>query len=694
MCEHTFDKPCVDLLTKGTVTTRDVLRDDKANGNCILCLPPGKDYKEPPLSCPLCICQKDIPESPFIQCFSTESTEPLQFNAHPCGYDCPPSQYKDFTNFTIAPKITCPTDEELKRELNCFPPAPSCDGVPGVPCEVPFKSTCVDLLSTGQATTKDILRDDLLTGGCILCVPPGDMYLNAGVCPSCPGAMSVFYAISSAGICPPSQYADFTDFTVIQCRRSMAELEKEQDCGLPAAPSCDGVPDVPCEVPFDSTCVDLLSTGQATTDDILRDDELTGGCILCVPPGGQFVSAGGCPSCSCMGSEIACVGGGVSAFGVDANAGECPPSQYADFTDFTVIPCQSIADLEKELDCGGGLPAAPSCDGVPGVPCEVPFDSTCVDLLSSGQATTDDILRDDESTGGCILCVPPGGEYVKSGGCPSCYCMGSEMACLGGAISAFGVDANAGECPPSQYADFTDFTVIPCQSIAELEKELDCGGGQMDISPAAPSCDGVPGVPCEVPFDSACVDLLSTGQATTNDILRDDESTGGCILCVPPGFQFVSPEGCPSCSCIGSEIACVGGGLSAFVVDKNSGECPPSQYADFTDFTVTDPCPSFAELERELDCPKVNGLRPPSLRPVEKPSKPAKQAKNQQAGGGEGGGGRDKPERQEQPDKAAGGGKDDDKPANKPEQVVAVKNAKPDKPAKMPRAKKTKGERV
>jgi hypothetical protein len=63
------------------------------------------------------------------------------------------------------------------------------------------------------------------------------------------------------------------------------------------------------------------------------------------------------------------------------------------------------------------------------------------------------------------------------------------------------------------------------------------------------------------------------------------------------------PESCFTCQCIGIETVCSNVGSSFFAVGEDSGECPPSEYADFTDFTVTkSPCKSIGDMEMELGC--------------------------------------------------------------------------------------------
>jgi hypothetical protein len=293
----------------------------------------------------------------------------------------------------------------------------------------------------------------------------------------------------------------------------------------------------------------------------------------------------------------------------------------------------------------------------PLVPCEQTFPSPCTDLLETGVVKTSDLLRDDDTEGGCILCVPPGRSYSGPNPCPNCFCdggSGGSMACTGLAGTFISAEETSGACPfESQYADYTNFTVNEpaCPTF-----ELNC----------FPTCNGEPGVPCEIPFPSTCADLLATGTVTTNEVLRDDQRTGGCILCVPPNNFGSGPETCSTCECMGSEIDCIHGGHEDFCVGPDSGDCPPSEYADFTDFTVTfSPCKSIEELAAELDCADASNV--PVVLPAPVDPKPAKGEKQK----------RESSEKTDKPDKA-------DKPAKTNESV---------KPAKMQKGKKTKGDR-
>jgi hypothetical protein len=252
-----------------------------------------------------------------------------------------------------------------------------------------------------------------------------------------------------------------------------------------AAMSC-GEPDVPCEMPFVESCLVLLTQGVVKTTDLLRDDTETDGCILCVPPGGSYTGPNPCPTCECMEGEAVCFGLAGLYLSANEGSGVCPPSDYADFTDFTVET--PVCPTAEGLDCGGdGVDSPmPTCDGEPGVPCEIPFATRCIDLLTSGELDISDILRDDESTGGCILCIPPGGFSEGPEACPTCECNGSEIECAAIGTALMFVSTDAGECPPSEYANRTDITVVPkspCKGFEELELELDCGGGTMDIEP-------------------------------------------------------------------------------------------------------------------------------------------------------------------------------------------------------------------
>jgi hypothetical protein len=236
-------------------------------------------------------------------------------------------------------------------------------------------------------------------------------------------------------------------------------------------------PLLPCEHTFPSPCIDLLKTGAVKTSDVLRDDDTEGGCILCVPPGGSYTEPYSCPACYCDGFSLACTwvcGLEITAYEVSAS---CPfESQYADYTNFTV---NEIVCPTEELNCRDGWDVAlPTCNGEPGVPCEIPYPSTCADLLAMGEVTTNEVLRDDQTTGGCILCVPPNGFHAGAETCLTCECMDSEIICSGLASSIFAVVAESGNCPPSEYTDFTDFTVTkpPCKSIEDFEMELGCGG--------------------------------------------------------------------------------------------------------------------------------------------------------------------------------------------------------------------------
>jgi hypothetical protein len=112
-----------------------------------------------------------------------------------------------------------------------------------------------------------------------------------------------------------------------------------------------------------------------------------------------------------------------------------------------------------------------------------------------------------------------------------------------------------------------------------------------------------PNVPCEVSFTSTCVELLTEGEVTTDDSLRDDVSTGGCVLCVPPDRTWAGPNPCPTCECSGGDVVCFALGGAYVHADEVTAPCPPSDYEGFNDFSVSTPrCPSANQIERELDC--------------------------------------------------------------------------------------------
>jgi hypothetical protein len=116
-------------------------------------------------------------------------------------------------------------------------------------------------------------------------------------------------------------------------------------------------PELPCEVPFTATCIDLLKEGEVTTEHSLRDDVVNGGCILCVSPGGVWTGPNPCPRCYCHNGEIGCVklaGGYVEAA---EGTAPCPASEYQGFTDFSVMSsrCPSLEETESALDCGAAV---------------------------------------------------------------------------------------------------------------------------------------------------------------------------------------------------------------------------------------------------------------------------------------------------------------------------------------------------
>jgi hypothetical protein len=114
---------------------------------------------------------------------------------------------------------------------------------------------------------------------------------------------------------------------------------------------------------------------------------------------------------------------------------------------------------------------------------------------------------------------------------------------------------------------------------------------------------GEPNVPCEVSFTSTCVELLSEGEVTTDHSLRDDVSTGGCVLCVPPDRAWAGPNPCPTCECVGGDMVCFALGGAFVHADEVTAPCPPSDYEGFNDFSVSTPrCPSAKQIERELNC--------------------------------------------------------------------------------------------
>jgi hypothetical protein len=167
--------------------------------------------------------------------------------------------------------------------------------------------------------------------------------------------------------------------------------------------------------------------------------------------------------------------------------------------------------------------AASSCNE-PSMPCEQEFPSPCTELLETGVVKTTDLLRDDDTAGGCILCVPPGGSYSGPNPCLNCFCADGRKVCTGLAGTFINAEETSGECPSeSQYADYTNFTV---NEVACPTMELNCGD---DGDVTVPTCNDEPGVPCEIPYPSTCADLLATGEVTTNDVLRDDKMTDGCI---------------------------------------------------------------------------------------------------------------------------------------------------------------------
>jgi hypothetical protein len=310
----------------------------------------------------------------------------------------------------------------------------------------------------------------------------------------------------------------------------------------------------------------------------------------------------------------------------------------------------------------------------PSMPCEQTFSSPCTELLETGVVETSDVLRDDVTEGGCILCVPPGGSYSGPNPCPNCFCDDSgSMACTALAGTFISATETSGACPSeSQYADYTNFTVIEAGCPAT---EMDCEDGG-DV--AVPTCNEEPGVPCEIPYPSTCAELLAMGEVTTDEVLRDDKTTGGCILCVPPNGFHAGPESCFECQCMDSEIVCSGLGSALFAVGEESGECPPSEYTDFTDFTdMKPPCKSIDAWEMELDCGDGSDVEPVLIAAPPVDSKPAKGEKQKQQEPSE------KTEKTEKPDKADSPDKTN-KTANTNESV---------EPAKMQKGKKAKGDR-
>jgi hypothetical protein len=113
----------------------------------------------------------------------------------------------------------------------------------------------------------------------------------------------------------------------------------------------------------------------------------------------------------------------------------------------------------------------------PELPCEVPFTSTCIELLMKGEATTEYSLRDDDTNGGCVLCVPPGGEWIGPNPCPDCECVDGEIACFALAGGYVHADGGTAPCPPSEYEGFNDFSVVTtrCPSPEEIGQALNCG---------------------------------------------------------------------------------------------------------------------------------------------------------------------------------------------------------------------------
>jgi hypothetical protein len=70
-----------------------------------------------------------------------------------------------------------------------------------------------------------------------------------------------------------------------------------------------------------------------------------------------------------MDSEIVCSALGSAIFAVGEESGDCPPSEYTDFTDFTVMkpPCKSIDAWEMVLNCGDGSNVEPVLIAAPPV---------------------------------------------------------------------------------------------------------------------------------------------------------------------------------------------------------------------------------------------------------------------------------------------------------------------------------------
>jgi hypothetical protein len=124
-------------------------------------------------------------------------------------------------------------------------------------------------------------------------------------------------------------------------------------------------------------------------------------------------------------------------------------------------------------------------------------------------------------------------------------------------------------------------------------------------------CLGLDG-PCEKSFASSCIDLLNDGTLTTKLPLRDNDGPdGGCVLCVPPGEFWEGPTPCAECLCFDGEISCGVVGPPYIEADAGAAPCFASEYADFTNSTVstTPRCPllpSPEELKAALNCSAVD----------------------------------------------------------------------------------------
>lgn len=121
------------------------------------------------------------------------------------------------------------------------------------------------------------------------------------------------------------------------------------------ANSCGG-PDLPCEETLSESCTFAIESGMVKAEGgySLRDAPDGDGCILCVPPSGEWTGPLPCETCDCdaaTGKLDSCGRLGPRSIFTDESGAACPPSEYI-FSDYEakewVDSCPSFEEMEVQ----------------------------------------------------------------------------------------------------------------------------------------------------------------------------------------------------------------------------------------------------------------------------------------------------------------------------------------------------------